>query len=85
MFCLIFFASVSYVVLIKDNIHEIVGIKCARNLRITVDYPFCSTVLDCMEDCATIKGGFVEVKTVGGIGREDRCFCYTKDGIENIW
>ena len=85
MFLLIFFAFISYVLLIKDNVHEIAGIKCARNLRVTVDYPFCSTVLDCMEDCFTVKGGFVEAKTIGGFGEQDRCFCYTKNGVENIW
>ena len=84
-FMIVSFIYISHTLLIRNNVHEIAGIKCARNLRVTVNYPFCSTVLDCMEDCSTVKGGFVEAKTIAGFGEQDRCFCYTKNGIENIW
>ena len=85
IFLVLFFILISYLLLIHNNVNEISGIKCVRNLRINVDYPFCSTVLDCMEDCSTIKAGFVEAKTIGGFGNPNRCFCYTTDGIQNIW
>ena len=84
-FLLLFFGVICYLLIFHNNINEIVGIKCARTSRITVDYPFCSHLLDCMEDCSTVKAGFVEVKTVSGFANKNRCFCYTTDGIRNIW
>ena len=85
LFLFLFFGSIVYLLMFYNNVTEIVGVKCARNSRINVDYPFCSTVLDCMEDCTTIGGGFVKAETVGGISNSDRCFCYTKNGIINTW
>ena len=85
IFLLLFVGFMTYLLMFNNNVNEIVGIKCARSSRINVDYPFCSTVLDCMEDCSIIQGGFVKAETVGGISNSDRCFCYTKNGIQNIW
>ena len=82
---MVYFVFLSYLFLIRNNFHEVAGVKCVRDLRVIVDYPYCSTVLDCMEDCSTVQAEFVEAKTVDEWGEKSKCFCYTNNGTENIW
>jgi len=72
--------------LLKEDIGEIGGHKCAKGSRLTVDYPFCTDMKNCVDDCFLLNGGFVKMGYRGqGFGKQQVCFCLLEDGIQNIW
>ncbi len=75
--------SVVYLSFFYNNVNEIDDVKCARNSRFNVDYPFCSDLLKCMKDCKLIGGEYNSMRLRGISG--DICFCSFNRGIENIW
>lgn len=83
---LLFVSFMIYLLMFHNNVTEITGIKCARNSRINIDYPFCSDLNNCIQDCFLIQGGFVKIRYQSvGIGNIKLCYCLTERGIENIW